>query len=368
MQSITSVNQNDQTGQVNCQGTGPLGDSVDLSADAANLAGAFQPYLPDVLSARITLPRRAQERLVTQAVGNSADGVAQLPSSCADQFGLPEGQCPMSLSWSGTIKISVPCGVMSFSEGDAPAVGTLVNPGDTVSTGAKSRAEITTPDGGIYQVGPNAKMRAPVRRSRRSRTNPPPMTNFELVLGNIWAGVSDALGDHGYETGTETAGTGVRGCAFTESMQPGGRILLHVIDGTGFVKVNRKPEVDFPAGEGLLLYPATGAYTMTTTWPAADQALVPPAQLPPMLTGLRLVGAHAGRRATLHFKLNEDATVTVQVQRAKHRVLQRKVAAPKGASSLKLGSLPRGRYTLTVFATVQTRSTATQKSFPRHVS
>jgi hypothetical protein len=102
---------------------------------------------------------------------------------------------------------------------------------------------------------------------------------------------------------------------------------------------------------------------MTTTWPAADQALVPAAQLPPKLTGVRLVGAHAGKRSGLHFRLNENAAVTVQVQRAKHRVLQRKVAAHKGAGSVKLGSLPRGRYTLTVFATAQKRSTATQKSF-----
>jgi hypothetical protein len=44
------------------------------------------------------------------------------------------------------------------------------------------------------------------------------------------------------------------------------------------------------------------------------------------------------------------------------------VAAHKGAASVKLGSLPRGRYTLTVFATVQESSTATQKTLPHHVS
>ncbi|HYZ81824.1 MAG TPA: hypothetical protein VE571_11165 [Solirubrobacteraceae bacterium] len=35
----------------------------------------------------------------------------------------------------------------------------------------------------------------------------------------------------------------------------------------------------------------------------------------------------------------------------------------RGSRSLKLGALPRGRYTLTVFATVQKRSAAVQKSF-----
>src|SRR6185437_15314594 len=87
-----------------------------------------------------------------------ADAVAQLPASCADQFGVPEGQCPMTLSWTGTIKITVPCGVVDFSEGDAAAVGTLINPGDIVSTGAKSRVEITLPDGAVYRLGPNSKL------------------------------------------------------------------------------------------------------------------------------------------------------------------------------------------------------------------
>ncbi len=364
VQSVTSVDQNNQTGQISCQGTGPLGDSVDLSADAANLAGAFQPYLPDVLSARISLPPDAlKSGSFTQAVSNSADGVAQLPGSCADEFGVPEGQCPMSLNWSGTIKISVPCGVITFSHGDAPAVGTLVNKGDTVSTGPKSQVEVTMPDGGVYRLGSNSKVQcngqttfAPNEHSISD--------DFKLLLGNMWAGISDALGgDHAFETSTERAGTGVRGCAFTESIQPGGRILLHVIDGTGFIKVNGTPEVNYPAGEGLLLNPATGRYTMTNAWPAADQALVPPAQQPPKLTGVRLVGAHAGKRATLHFKLNENAAVTVRIQRGAHRVLQRTVAAHKGAGAVKLGSLPRGRYTLTVFATVQKRSTAAQESF-----
>ena len=158
MQSITSVDQNNQTGQVSCPGTDQYGDTIDLSADAANLSGTFEPSLPDVLSARISLPADAlKSNTFTKAVSN-ADAVAQLPSSCADQFGEPEGQCPMSLSWSGTIKITVPCGVVTFSEGDAPAVGTVIQRGETVSTGAKSRVEITLPDGGVYRVGPSGKM------------------------------------------------------------------------------------------------------------------------------------------------------------------------------------------------------------------
>ena len=358
VQSVTSVDQNNQGGQISCQGTDQFGNATDLSADAANLAGAFGPSLPDVLSARFSLPPEAlKSGTFTKAV-SSTDAVAQLPSSCADQFGLPEGQCPMSLSWSGTIKISVPCGVITFSDGDAPPLGTLVNPGDVVSTGAKSRVEMTQPDGGIVRLGPSAKMQCISQATFVPGERSTPDT-FKLLLGRAWGAIDDALGNNSYEVTTERAGTGVRGCAFTASVQADGKILFHVIQGTGYIRVRGKPEVDFPAGEGLLLNPSSGAYTMTTTWPAADQGLVPAAQQPPKLTGVRI----AGRPPTLHFTLNENATVTVQIQRGRRRMLKRTASAHRGSRTLKLKALPRGRYTLTVFATVQKRSVAVQESF-----
>ena len=160
-----------------------------------------------------------------------------------------------------------------------------------------------------------------------------------------------------------TIASGVRGSAFTASMQRNGDVIYHVIQGTGFIKVKGKPEFDFPAGEGVRFDPDYGAYTVTTAWPAADRALVPGAQLPPKLTRVRLVGAHAGKRPTLHFTLNENATVTVQVLRGRRRVLMRTTAVRHGARSLTLSALPRGRYTLMLFATVDKRAFAVQKSF-----
>jgi FecR protein len=267
----------------------------------------------------------------------------------------------MSLSWTGTIKVSIPCGVVTFSEGDAPAVGTLINPGDIVSTGVKSRVEITIPDGGIYRLGPQSKLQCNgqttfVPEGRRD--------NFKLILGSMWAAISDALGGtHEFVDQGRVAAVGVRGSAFTASVQPGGDVVYHVIQGVGFVRVNGKKEFDFPAGEGVRLNPGYGEYTLTTAWPAADQALVPAAQQPPTVTAVRLTGARAGRQSKLHFTLNEKATVTVQIQRGKHRVLTRKAAVGPGARVLTLKALPKGRYTLTVFATVQKRSAAVQKSF-----
>lgn len=340
-----------------------FGNSVDLSSDAANLSGAFGPSLPDVLSAHISLPADALKgNTFTQAVSN-ADALAQLPSSCADQFGEPEGQCPMSLSWSGTIKITVPCGVVTFSEGDAPALGTVIKRGDTVSTGAKSRVEITLPDSGVYRLGPSAKMQCDSQTTTTDRERSI-SDDFHLLLGNMWAGISEAVGgDHQFEQATQTIAVGVRGSAFTASMQRNGDIVYHVIQGTGFFRVKGKREFDYPAGTGVRFDPDYGGYTPTSAWPAADQALVPAAQQPPKLTRVRLVGARAGKRPTLRFTLNENASITVQIQRGRHRVLKRTTLAHRGARSLVLRALPRGRYTLMLFATVHARSVAVQKSF-----
>jgi hypothetical protein len=363
VQSITAVDQNNQTGQVSCTGTDMFGNSVDLRSDAANLSGAFGPSLPDVLSAHISLPADALKgNTFTQAVSN-ADALAQLPSSCADQFGEPEGQCPMSLSWSGTIKITVPCGVVTFSEGDAPALGTVIKRGDTVSTGAKSRVEITLPDSGVYRLGPSAKMQCDSQTTTTDRERSI-SDDFHLLLGNMWAGISEAVGgDHQFEQATQTIAVGVRGSAFTASMQRNGDIVYHVIQGTGFFRVKGKREFDYPAGTGVRFDPDYGGYTPTSAWPAADQALVPAAQQPPKLTRVRLVGARAGKRPTLRFTLNENASITVQIQRGRHRVLKRTTLAHRGVRSLVLRALPRGRYTLMLFATVHARSVAVQKSF-----
>jgi hypothetical protein len=135
---------------------------------------------------------------------------------------------------------------------------------------------------------------------------------------------------------------GVRGSAFTASAQRNGDVVYHVIQGTGFFKRNGKPEFDFPAGEGVRFDPGYGGYTLTTAWPAADQALVPAAQRPPKLTRVRLAGAHAGKRPTLRFTLNQNATITVQIQRGRHRVITRSTSVRRGARSLVLGALPRG--------------------------
>jgi hypothetical protein len=138
-------------------------------------------------------------------------------------------------------------------------------------------------------------------------------------------------------------------------------VLLHVIEGTGFFKEVGEKEFDFPAGEGLIY--SNSHYKVTTTWPAADQALVPAAQLGPKLSALRVAGRRAAKPLTLHLKLSQNAKVTVQIVRGKKKVLSRTLSERRGARSITLKALPKGRYTLTVFATVNKRSDAGQTSF-----
>jgi hypothetical protein len=365
VQSVTSVDQNDATGQVNCQGTGPQGDSTDLSAQAANLAGAFGPSLPDVLAARIDLPAEALKSGSFTKDVSSADAPAQLPSSCSSQFGEPEGQCQMSLHWSGVIQISVLCGQVSFSEGDTLPVGAIVTWGQTVSTGPKSRLEITLSDGSLYRLGPSSVVQCD------GQSNLPPheqsiSDRFRLILGHMWGATESALGGHSFNDGDCPPdieckiGGGVRGSAFTASIMPGGKVLFHVIEGTGFVRIKGKREFDFPAGEGVVLYHSH--YTVTTIWPTADQLLVPAAQRPPAIIGIHLDARHGGRTLTLHLKLSQNATVRVQIMRGKRRVLTKKISARHGATSIHLRSLPSGRYTLTLFAAAHGRSVAIQKA------
>jgi hypothetical protein len=108
VQSVTAVDQNGSSGFETCQGTAPgSGEPFDGSGEAASLVGAFAASLPDVFSAKITIPSgRLDGGFYEHDVTSSVDVAAQLPPSCADQFGVPQGSCQMTLSWTGTVRIS----------------------------------------------------------------------------------------------------------------------------------------------------------------------------------------------------------------------------------------------------------------------
>jgi hypothetical protein len=370
VQSITSLDQMNATHHFDgCQGTDSNGLTQDQSDQAANLAGAMQPNLPDVLAAKIDLPADAlKSGTFTKSVSDS-DAPTQLPASCASQFGWPDpGQCQMTLNWTGTIRIDVLCGQVTFSEGTAPPVGTVVARGQTITTGPKSRLELTLGDGSVMRLGPSSTFVCNLASG--DRTDEPGMT-FKLLLGLIWSKIAtenygkdcfsyDANGSR-IAVECPDAAPGVRGAADAASVsgqaQPSftldtTRGLFHVISGFhASVRVGNHPPLPVAAGETARITRA-GA-TIVTQWPSADQALVPAALLPPKLSGVRAAGA-AGAPPILSLRLSQPAKLAIVVRRGGRKVLSLIASARKGTTRINLRrSLPAGSYTVQVTAVRQ---------------
>jgi FecR protein len=357
VQSATAFDSDGSSGgYASCQGTAPgSGDPFDGSGEAASDVGVINPYLPDVLSARVQLPSLLGGQ-VTVPVTN-ADAPAQLPASCADQFG--DDACNMSLSWSGTITVTPACGTVTFSDGGALPVGSVIQAGQPISTGKGQRLEITFIDGSLARFGPESQgvcQFGAFQQGERKIT-------LKLILGNIWAVVSDALGGNpDFNVSTERAGTGVRGSEYTLDVR-GKDPIAHVIEGTGFVQYAGRPEFDYPAGLSAVI--GKKSATLTSRWPAADRALVPAGKRPPTLTRLRLSGPKGRPGARLGFRLDQKCSLTLQLLKGNKVVSTKKLRGRKGKNSFHpfKRRLRRGRYTLRVTAVAHTRASAGQISF-----
>jgi hypothetical protein len=356
VQSVTAFDSDGSSGgYASCQGKAPgSGLPFDGSGEAASNFGTIDPSLPGVLSATVQIPSPLTGP-VTLPVTN-ANAPAQVPPSCADQFG--DDSCTMSLSWSGTVTVSPACASVSFSDGGALPVGTAVAIGQTVSTGKGQRLELTTADGAIVRIGPESTVvcqAGPFVAGKRT-------ISVKLILGEIWAAVSDALGGNtGFQAG-ERAGTGVRGSEFTLDMN-GRDPIAHVVEGTGYVKYKGKREFHYAAGLSAII--GKRGVTLSSRWPAADRALVPAGKLPPRLTKVKLHGPRGRPKARLTFKLDQKSSLRLQVLRGKKIVAKTKLRGKKGANSLHpfKRKLRKGRYTLRLTATAKTRSTSAQLSF-----
>lgn len=357
VQSVTAFDSDGSSGgYASCQGSAPGGGGAfDGSGEAASNVGTINPSLPDALSAKVTLPSPLTGP-VTLPVSN-ADAPAQVPPSCADQFG--DDSCNMSLNWSGTVTVTPACGTVTFSDGGALPVGTVVQPGQTISTGKGQRLEITLVDNSVVRFGPESQGVCEIGASEGGRK-----ITMKLILGEIWAVVSDALGgNQTFEVTTERAGTGVRGSEYTLDVH-GKREVAHVIEGTGFVQYKGKKEFDYPAGLSAII--GKSAVTLSSIWPAADRALVPASKRPPTLSKVKLRGPKGKPGAKLSFRLDRKASLKLQVLKGKKVVFTaKKLHGRKGKNSLHpfKRKLRKGRYTLRLIATANTRSTAAQLSF-----
>jgi hypothetical protein len=301
-----------------------------------------------VLAATVPLP--ALDTPVTLPVSD-ANAPAHLPASCADQFG--DDACTMSLSWSGNVTITPACATVSLSAGGAAPVGTAVAIGQTIRTGKGQRLELTLGDGSLVRLGPESAVVCQTGAAVGGKRK----LTMRLLLGTIWAAVSDALGvSTEFVPEGRPGGTGVRGSEFTLSLHGKGDPIAHVVEGTGFVKYPGKPEFDYPAGLSAAI--GKKSAKLTSRWPAADRALVPKADQPPRLSAVKLKGRK------LSFKLDRPSSVLIQVVRGKKIVAKKKLHARKGRSSTRaFKRLRKGRYRLRVTATANTRSTAALVSF-----
>jgi hypothetical protein len=286
VQSSVSVDQNNATHQFDsCQGTDALGDPTSDGDNAANTVGVIQPYLPDVLSARIDVPANALGSGTFTKSVTQADAPAQLPTSCSDQFGSDPSQCQMSLQWSGKITITVPCAQVTFSEGDAPPVGSIIAQGQSVRTGPGARLELRFADGSISRLGHNAALTC----DRVGDPAAPRPLSVRQVLGIIWAKIAPNGGStndcfdydaNGAEIRVQCpdAAPGVRGAAdvaaarsiaFTLDAKRG---IFHLISGGKVrIRVGRRRPVIVRAGQSAKV--TRHGARLTKLWPKADRAV-----------------------------------------------------------------------------------------------
>ena len=119
-QSVTLIDQDGSSGgYAGCQGSAPgSGLPFDGSSQAANLVGAMDPQMPDVMTGSAQLPGPVANTTVLPV--SSASAPQQLSNSCADQFGTSD--CTMSMSWTETITITPACGTITFSERKLPSL------------------------------------------------------------------------------------------------------------------------------------------------------------------------------------------------------------------------------------------------------
>jgi hypothetical protein len=102
--------------------------------------------------------------------------------------------------------------------------GAELNEGDTVSTEADSRVEISLPEGSLLRLGENTRttLTAHSRGKKFSAT---------LLIGNLWAKVAKLVGGQTFEIETENAVSGVRGTEFRVESAKGQDDLVRVYDG-----------------------------------------------------------------------------------------------------------------------------------------
>jgi YVTN family beta-propeller protein len=260
-------------------------------------------------------------------------------------------------TWSFTLTVVNPagCGVVMRSVGSAPAVGTRVTIGQTISTGPNSSAEISTPEGERLILDADTEIVCDgwISDEEGIRST---LKFIEGAMYGLFVETSRMIGKgHEFEVcppeGCPAGNLGIRGSAFTAAVLPGRKLLLHVIEGTGIARMAGRRAFTFPAGKGVLVSGRRARVTLRL--PPGTASLIPREHRPPKITALRAKGK-ARRKAIVSFRLNESARITIHVRRGKRTLISLRRQAKKGANEIRLTkALPRGSYSVELVATHQ---------------
>lgn len=113
--------------------------------------------------------------------------------------------------------------------------GSKIFAGDYLQTGAQSRMEVTLRDGSKVRLAANAKLHLKeVAIDKRKKT-----IAAKLILGRVWAAVTQLMGNSRFEVTTVNAVAGVRGTRFSTAIVADGATEVKVYDGA--VLVSNKP-------------------------------------------------------------------------------------------------------------------------------
>lgn len=344
---------------VQAQSLGPI-STLDCPAVTKGLIGSdltvLDAALPGLTTGVGKIPASTLANGGTIAV-SSADAPSQIASSCmgVGHHGSGVDSCTASGSWTGSIEIVAGCdesaaiGHITVAVGGSVG-GNPVHEGDPICTGQKVKTgphdvvELTFQDGSVVHLGPSSE-------ATIEDTEFVPSTKIDLKgeIGHIWAKVSTALGgDDRFEVTTERAVAGVRGSEATYDELTEGVYLVHTIEGTGFYKFNGHPEIDYPAGLSLICREATGKCTETTSWPAADQELVPAEFLPPKVSAPGFHGTIGKPAMRIGFTSERAGTGRTQILKGTKVLHTKTFRVAKGANTVKPLSkaLDSGHYTV----------------------
>lgn len=369
-------------------------DGAFIGRDEAVLSTATQG---EALRAVADIPASSLTSGLTVPVGDGTSP-GHIESPCTDVPPVVAGntECTATLNWSGTLQVQLrKCpgpkiqqvtlvdsdgSGRTLSASERQSYGIIddnLHPGQTISTPNGVSLILSFDDSHPGQadntqmsIAPNHELRIPLDCDDASVH--PRGYNIDYVdFGNgtpndnwwSWAPNDFSDGINWVITGLEAhvafPGSGSRDASdaaatatpriITFSRLGSGAGIVHLVSGGPItVRVGTGPSLTLEPGQSAQV--TKHGVTATTLWPASAQRILPATKRPPKLSGLKITGASAAHRAHLRLRLDQPAKLTLIVRRGRRVLARRTVGAHRGANSVLLPKLSKGRDLLQVSA------------------